>query len=195
MKLMLHRLLMLTLLALGLTLHPIVMADDQARTRVLMTTNLGEIVIELFHEEAPITVENFLSYVESGFYEGSIFHRVIPDFMVQGGGFGPNLQRLETMAPIQNEADNGLRNDRGTLAMARTNQVNSATSQFFINVANNDFLNHGVRDFGYAVFGEVIEGMDIVDHISRAPTRRSGGHANLPRSHIVIEAITTQTTD
>lgn len=195
MKQMLHRLLVMATLTLGLTFHPMTLADEQERTQVLMTTNLGDILIELFDEEAPITVENFLSYVESGFYEGSIFHRVIPDFMIQGGGFGPNLQRLETLPPIQNEADNGLRNDRGTLAMARTNQVNSATSQFFINVANNEFLNHGVRDFGYAVFGQVIEGMDIVDHISRAPTRRSGGHANLPRSHIVIESITTVATD
>lgn len=194
MKQILHQLLVLATLTLGLNVHPMAMADEKERTRALMTTNLGDILIELFDEEAPITVENFLNYVESGFYEGSIFHRVIPDFMVQGGGFGPNLQRLETLAPIQNEADNGLRNDRGTLAMARTNQVNSATSQFFINVANNDFLNHGVRDFGYAVFGEVVDGMDIVDTMSKAPTRRSGGHANLPRSHIVIESVTVVTT-
>lgn len=186
MKQRLLRLLMLATLTLGLA--TLAQAEDQERTRVIMTTNMGEIVIELFDDEAPITVANFLSYVESGFYDGSIFHRVIPDFMVQGGGFGPNLQRLETLAPIQNEADNGLRNDRGTLAMARTNQVNSATSQFFINVADNDFLNHGVRDFGYAVFGQVVEGMDIVDDMSKAPTRRSGDHANLPRSHIVIES-------
>ncbi|MHA7879618.1 MAG: peptidylprolyl isomerase [Saccharospirillum sp.] len=159
-------------------------------TRVVMSTSEGDILIELFDEQAPVTVANFLEYTETGFYAGTLFHRVIPDFMIQGGGFGRELQRLPTRAPIQNEADNGLRNERGTLAMARTSQINSATSQFFINVADNAFLDHGVRDFGYAVFGRVIEGMDVVDHIARAPTRRSGGHANLPRVPIVIESVT-----
>jgi len=138
--------------------------------KVLMKTSEGDIVLELNQGRAPITVENFLTYVNSKHYDGTIFHRVIKDFMIQGGGMDENMQMKTMRQPIKNEADNGLKNTRGSIAMARTSVVDSATSQFFINVKNNHFLDHGARDFGYAVFGEVIIGMDIVDKISTART-------------------------
>jgi peptidyl-prolyl cis-trans isomerase A (cyclophilin A) len=153
---------------------------------VLLTTSAGEIEIELEAEKAPISVENFLAYVDSGHYAGTQFHRVIPGFMIQGGGFDADLQQKPTRAPIKNEADNGLHNVRGTLAMARTQVRDSATSQFFINHKDNAFLDHGSRDFGYAVFGKVVRGMEVVDKIAQVPTGNRGGHQNVPREPVLI---------
>lgn len=159
---------------------------------VVMETNMGKVKIELFEKEAPISVKNFLEYTKSGFYNGTIFHRVIPGFMIQGGGFTPALEQKETKAAIKNEAANGLKNDRGTVAMARTMMVDSATAQFFINVANNEFLNHkpgGPRTFGYAVFGKVLEGMDVVDKIVATPTSFQKGNADVPNTPVVIKSM------
>ena len=155
---------------------------------MILKTNKGTIKLELNGAKAPITVENFLGYVDAGYYDGTIFHRVIPNFMIQGGGFSPDFKEKSTRAPIKNEADNGLENNRGTIAMARTGVVDSATAQFFINLKDNDFLNHGGRDFGYAVFGRVIEGMDVVDEIAKAPTERKGPHEAVPVEPVVIES-------
>jgi len=161
-----------------------------AAERVKMETSLGEIVLELDAEKAPVSVANFLAYVDDGFYDHTIFHRVIGNFMAQGGGFDTDLKRKETKAPIKNEADNGLKNERGTIAMARTSVIDSATSQFFINLVNNDFLNHRSKDpngYGYAVFGRVIAGMETVDKIAAQPTVRKGGpFANLPQPVVEI---------
>ncbi|MEM1125369.1 MAG: peptidylprolyl isomerase [Bacteroidota bacterium] len=154
---------------------------------VKLTTSLGDIVIELHEDEAPISCQNFKQYVEDGFYDGTIFHRVIPGFMVQGGGMTPAMDRKSTRDPIKNEAQNGLSNARGTLAMARTQVVDSATSQFFINLKDNDFLNHGTRDFGYAVFGRVAEGMDTVDAIAGVDTTTKNGHRDVPQEPVFIE--------
>jgi cyclophilin family peptidyl-prolyl cis-trans isomerase len=157
---------------------------------VRLTTSLGDIRIQLDPDKAPVSAENFLRYVSDGFYDGTVFHRVIPGFMVQGGGFTPDLQQKPTRTPIKNEAGNGLTNERGTVAMARTNVVDSATAQFFINVVDNDFLNHTSQDprgFGYAVFGRVIEGMDVVDEIVKAPTTTRGVNQNVPVEPIVIQ--------
>lgn len=156
---------------------------------VVMSTSMGDIKIELYPNEAPITVENFLTYARDGFYDGTIFHRVIPGFMIQGGGFTQDMNQKPTRAPIKNEADNGLGNETGTLAMARTMVVDSATSQFFINLSNNDFLNHGSRDFGYAVFGKVVEGMDVVNKIVQVQTGNKGPHQNVPVKPVVIESV------
>lgn len=160
---------------------------------VVMETNYGAIKLELYDKKAPITVKNFLQYVENGFYEGTVFHRVIKDFMIQGGGFTTELKKKKNLAPIRNEADNALKNERGTIAMARTNVVDSATSQFFINLKNNDFLNHTAKTpsgYGYAVFGRVVEGMDIVDKIGASPTRRRDGlFQNLPVETVVIKSV------
>ena len=169
-------------------------AGDTSETQggnpvVIISTSKGDIKVELFKNEAPVTVENFLSYANDGFYDGTIFHRVIPNFMVQGGGFTPDFAQKPTKAPIKNEANNGLKNDRGTLAMARTQVVDSATSQFFINVVNNDFLNNGARDFGYAVFGKVVDGMDVVDAIAAVPTSNKGMHGDVPTEDVVIESV------
>ncbi|VEB04152.1 peptidyl-prolyl cis-trans isomerase ppiA [Klebsiella pneumoniae] len=139
---------------------------------VLLTTSAGNIELELNSQKAPISVDNFLKYVNSGFYNNTTFHRVIPGFMVQGGGFNEQMQQKQPNPPIKNEADNGLRNTRGTIAMARTADQDSATSQFFINVADNAFLDHGQRDFGYAVFGKVVKGMDVADKISQVQTHK-----------------------
>jgi len=155
---------------------------------VVLNTSHGKIAIELHADEAPLTVENFLRYVDDGYYDGTIFHRVIPGFMIQCGGFDRGMARKDTRAPIENEADNGLLNQRGTLAMARTSDVNSATSQFFINLKDNDFLNHGSRDFGYAVFGKVVDGMDVIDKIAASPTTRRNGHSDVPVEPIVINS-------
>ncbi|HRL93592.1 MAG TPA: peptidylprolyl isomerase [Pseudomonas sp.] len=152
------------------------------KPHVLLNTSQGAIEIELEADKAPISVKNFLAYVDSGYYNGTIFHRVIPNFMVQGGGFTADMQQKATQPPIKNEADNGLRNVRGSLAMARTSAVDSATSQFFINSTNNDFLDNGQRDFGYAVFAHVVKGMDVVDRISAMPT----GARDVPREAILI---------
>lgn len=156
---------------------------------VIMKTSKGDIKIKLFKDKSPVTVENFLKYVDSGHYENTIFHRVIGNFMIQGGGFTSDMQQKPTMAPIKNEAQNGLANKRGTLAMARTSVINSATSQFFINVVDNDFLNFSSPDaqgFGYCVFGEVIEGMDVVDAIRSVQTGRKGPHADVPNDPVEI---------
>jgi peptidyl-prolyl cis-trans isomerase A (cyclophilin A) len=153
---------------------------------VVFETSLGDITIELDAEKAPVTVKNFLSYVDSGYYDGTIFHRVIPNFMVQGGGFTADMKQKQTQAPIQNEAKNGLKNVRGSLSMARTSDINSATSQFFINVNDNAFLDHGSRDYGYAVFAKVVDGMDVVDKIVSVPTTSKGGHQDVPKEPVVI---------
>lgn len=159
---------------------------------VLMATSKGEVKIELFQKEAPETVTNFLAYVSEGFYDGTIFHRVIPGFMIQGGGFTETMQQKPTKPAIKNEAANSLTNDTGTLAMARTNVVDSATSQFFINVNDNDFLNHkdtSMQGFGYCVFGRVIEGMDVVSAIERVATGRRGMHQDVPQEPIIIQSM------
>jgi len=153
---------------------------------VVFETTLGNITIKTFPDKAPISVENFLKYVDDGYFDETIFHRVIPGFMIQGGGFTEDMAQKSTNAQIKNEADNGLTNNRGTLSMARTSDVNSATSQFFINLKENDFLNHGSRDFGYAVFAEVSEGMDVVDKIAEAKTGNNAGHGDVPVEPIKI---------
>ncbi len=153
---------------------------------IILSTSLGDISVELFADKAPITVKNFLGYVEAGFYDGTIFHRVIPDFMVQCGGFTPDMAQKKTEAPIKNEADNGLSNEPYTLAMARTSDINSATSQFFINLADNVFLDNGKRDFGYAVFGKVVKGTEVVDKIGEVKTGSAGGHRDVPVTPVII---------
>ena len=155
---------------------------------VILSTSAGDIHIELYADKAPLSVKNFLAYVDAGHYDGTIFHRVIPDFMIQCGGFTADMQQKKTNAPIKNEADNGLSNEPYTLAMARTSDVNSATSQFFINLADNVFLDHGKRDFGYAVFGKVVKGTEVVDKIAGVKTGRSGGHADVPVTPITINS-------
>jgi peptidyl-prolyl cis-trans isomerase B (cyclophilin B) len=158
---------------------------------VLLSTSMGDIKVELYEKEAPETVKNFLSYVTDGFFDGTIFHRVIPGFMVQGGGFTPDMEQKGTKAQIKNEAANGLKNDNGTLAMARTNVVDSATSQFFINVKDNDFLNHqGQANFGYCVFGKVTEGLDIVQQIEGVATGRKGMNDDVPLEPVFINSAT-----
>jgi peptidyl-prolyl cis-trans isomerase A (cyclophilin A) len=153
---------------------------------ITIRTNHGDIVAELFDEKAPITCENFRRYAADGHYADTIFHRVIPNFMIQGGGMDESMAGKPTREPIKNEADNGELNARGTLAMARTGVVDSATSQFFINLRDNDFLNHGGRDFGYAVFGRVTSGMDVVDAIAAVPTGNRGGHQDVPLDPVTI---------
>ena len=155
---------------------------------VIFSTSHGDITIEMFPNEAPITVENFLQYVDDGYFDGTIFHRVIPGFMLQGGGFTEDMKQKETREEIKNEADNGLKNERGTLSMARTAVVDSATSQFFLNLVNNDFLDHGSRDFGYAVFAKVVDGMDVADEIAKVQTGNSGGHQNVPLEPVTINS-------
>ncbi|MDA9982660.1 peptidylprolyl isomerase [Gammaproteobacteria bacterium] len=157
---------------------------------IKMTTNFGVIEIELFTEQAPNTTANFTQYVNDGFFDGLIFHRVIPNFMIQGGGFEPGMKQKSPKAPIQNEADNGLKNERGTLSMARTNDPHSATSQFFISVKDNAFLDFKSKDasgWGYTVFAKVVSGMDVVDSIAQTPTGNSGGHGDVPLEDVVIE--------
>ncbi|WAW09452.1 peptidylprolyl isomerase [Oxalobacter vibrioformis] len=155
---------------------------------VILHTNHGDIKIELHAEKAPKTVENFLNYVRSGHYDGTIFHRIINDFMIQGGGFEPGMNQKPTNDPVENEADNGLQNTRYTLAMARTPDPHSATAQFFINVNDNHFLDYPGQDgWGYAVFGEVVEGQDIVDALKTVETGRSGMHADVPKADVIIE--------
>jgi len=164
------------------------MSDTQ--TKVKLTTTLGEIIIQLNTEKAPVSSANFLTYVNEGFYNGTIFHRIIPGFMAQGGGFDTSFNQKAVHAPIKNEANNGMANSRGTIAMARTNDPNSATAQFFINYKDNSFLNHTsptASGWGYAVFGEVIEGMDVVDAMAKQATGNRGGHQDVPKTDIVIE--------
>ncbi len=157
---------------------------------ITIKTSLGDIAVELFDEKAPISCENFRQYVADGHFDDTIFHRVIPNFMIQGGGMDAGLSSKPTRDPIKNEADNGELNERGTLAMPRTAVVDSATSQFFINLNNNAFLNHGDRDFGYAVFGRVSDGMDVVDAIAAVPTGSQAGHQDVPLEAVTIVEIT-----
>jgi peptidyl-prolyl cis-trans isomerase B (cyclophilin B) len=162
---------------------------------VTMSTSLGDIRIELNAEKAPITTQNFVDYVSDRFYDGLIFHRVIPGFMIQGGGFDPQMKQKKTKSPIKNEATNGLKNTTGTIAMARTNVVDSATAQFFINVKDNDFLNHtspSADGFGYAVFGQVVEGMDIVRAIEKVGTSNRGMHQDVPVEAVIIQSMTVE---
>ncbi len=166
---------------------------SETNPKVKMATSKGEIIIELDADKAPGSVENFLTYIRDGFYDGTIFHRVIDGFMIQGGGMKPNMFEKKTRAPIKNEADNGLKNERGTLAMARTQEVDSATSQFFINLDDNDFLNHQNKTpagFGYAVFGRVTEGMETVDAIRQVRTGTKGMHQDVPVEPVTIDQIT-----
>ena len=158
--------------------------------KVALNTNFGRIVLELDEVNAPKTSANFVSYVKSGHYNGTIFHRVIPNFMIQGGGFEANMNQKSTKAPIENEANNGLKNDVGTIAMARTQDPHSASAQFFINTKKNDFLNHSsktVQGWGYAVFGKVVEGMDVVTAIEKVRTGNKGYHDDVPVEPVVIE--------
>ena len=159
-------------------------------SQVKLTTNHGAITLKLDAGKAPKTVANFIAYVEAGHYNNTIFHRVINNFMIQGGGFEPGMKQKDTQAPVENEADNGLANDIGTIAMARTNDPHSATAQFFINVANNDFLNHTSptpSGWGYAVFGKVVKGNDVVDKIKAVKTGSKGMHQDVPKEEVVIE--------
>ena len=165
----------------------ILSVSAQERLKVLFKTNMGDIELELDQEKAPISVENFLSYVREGFYTDVIFHRVIPKFMIQGGGFTKEMKHKEVKDPIKNEAKNGLKNERGTICYARTNIVDSATSEFFINLVDNTFLDHGVRDYGYAVFGKVTKGMDVLDKIGKVKTKTlSNGMGDVPVKPIII---------
>lgn len=165
-------------------------ANAAKDTQVQFTTNKGTFTVRLFADKAPKTVANFLQYVNEGFYNGTIFHRVIPDFMIQGGGFTKEMNQKPVHAAVKNEAENGLKNKRGTLAMARTSDVDSATAQFFINTVDNPFLDHRSKssaEYGYCVFGEVVSGMDVVDAIRRVPTRNAGMHQNVPADPVIIE--------
>jgi cyclophilin family peptidyl-prolyl cis-trans isomerase len=185
---MLKTLLTSLLLAFSLTTH----AAERTNPVVVMETNKGTVVIELWQDRAPITVENFLRYVDNNLYNNLAFHRVIPGFMVQGGGYDSNFVEISGYAPIKNEASPTLRNDRGTLAMARTNVIDSATSQFFINLVDNDFLNQtgtSAQEFGYAAFGQVVEGMDIVDAIAEVATGNQRQHQNVPIEPVTIQSI------
>ena len=160
---------------------------------VLLTTSAGNIELELDKQKAPVSVQNFVDYVNSGFYNNTTFHRVIPGFMIQGGGFEPGMKQKATKEPIKNEANNGLKNTRGTLAMARTQAPHSATAQFFINMVDNDFLNfsgESLQGWGYCVFAEVVDGMDVVDKIKGVATGRSGMHQDVPKEDVIIESVT-----
>lgn len=164
-----------------------------ANPRVQMKTTFGTMTIELDQEKAPKTVENFLKYVNANHFNDTIFHRVIDNFMIQGGGFDSDMQQKPCMDPIENEADNGLKNERGTLAMARTMEPHSATAQFFINVSNNDFLNHSgknMQGWGYAVFGRVVDGESVLDKIRVVETGSKAGHQDVPKETVVIESVT-----
>lgn len=168
-------------------------AAQSSNLQVVIQTTMGDITVELYKDKAPKSVENFLAYVKDGFYAGTIFHRVIPNFMIQGGGMSVSMARKPTKPPIPNEAGNGLKNNRGTIAMARTSDVDSATAQFFINVKDNASLNHtgaSPEQFGYAVFGKVVSGMDVVDQIVSVPTETKGSYANAPVKPVVIKAVT-----
>lgn len=166
-------------------------SSAMSNTRVKLVTNMGDIVLELDGAKAPITTQNFLDYVKNGFYSNVIFHRVIPNFMIQGGGFEPGMNQKNTNAPITNEADNGLKNDKYTIAMARTQDPHSASAQFFINTNNNDFLNFtapSVQGWGYAVFGKVVEGTEVVDAIEKVATGTRGFHGDVPREDVIIQS-------
>ncbi len=156
--------------------------------RVIFSTTLGNFMIELYTDKAPITVKNFLAYVDAEFFDSTIFHRVIPGFMIQGGGFTESMQKKPTDPPIKNEAKNGLKNKRGTLSMARTGVVESATSQFFVNLKDNAFLDHGTRGYGYAVFARVIAGIEVIDKIAAVPTGNKGSYRNVPKTPVIIKS-------
>jgi peptidyl-prolyl cis-trans isomerase A (cyclophilin A) len=153
---------------------------------VRFETTHGAFTIELFPKEAPVSVENFLRYVDDGFFDGTLFHRIVPGFVIQGGGLTADFRNKETRAPIANEAKNGLKNKRGSLSMARTSDINSATSQFFVNLSDNDFLDNSARDYGYAVFGRVTEGMETVDKIAKVSTGRRKGYHDAPMEDVLI---------
>jgi cyclophilin family peptidyl-prolyl cis-trans isomerase len=155
---------------------------------VKFDTSHGPFTVELFPDQAPVTVENFLRYVDEGFFDGTIFHRIVPGFVIQGGGLTADFRNKRTREPIRNEATNGLKNTRGTLSMARTNDINSATSQFFVNLKDNDFLDHSPGSFGYAVFGRVSEGMDVIDKIARVPTGERQRYQDAPLEDVVISS-------
>jgi peptidyl-prolyl cis-trans isomerase A (cyclophilin A) len=155
---------------------------------VRIETSLGSFTLELDAVKAPVSVENFLSYVDAEFFDGLIFHRVIPGFMIQGGGFTPDMNQKKNKATIKNEATNGLKNRRGSIAMARTNDIHSATSQFFINLSDNEFLDNSPGNFGYAVFGQVVEGIDVIDRIAKERTGRRQGHDDVPVNDVVIQS-------
>ncbi|HEY5733449.1 MAG TPA: peptidylprolyl isomerase [Gammaproteobacteria bacterium] len=162
---------------------------------IRMKTSMGEITLELDHDKAPKTCANFEQYVKDGFYDGTIFHRVIDGFMIQGGGFEPGMKQKPTRDPVENEADNGLKNDRGTIAMARTQDPHSATAQFFINIFDNNSLNHtspSPQGWGYCVFGKIIDGIEVVDAIRDVETDRNGMHADVPVEDVVIESVTVE---
>ena len=152
-------------------------------------TTLGDFTIELFDKEAPQSVANFLRYIDDGFFDGTIFHRIVPGFVIQGGGFTEDMAQKRTQPPVKNEADNGLKNKRGTLSMARTNDVNSATSQFFVNLKDNDFLDHSRANFGYAVFARVTEGMDVIDKIAAVKTGRQRGFDDVPVEAVIMKSV------
>ncbi len=185
------RLFMLLVAILVIAVISTVHATDHTKQgeppMVVFETSHGDITLEFYPEDAPATVENFLRYVDDGFYDGTVFHRVIPGFVIQGGGFDADMNQKPTRDPIRNEADNGLKNERGTLSMARTQQIHSATSQFFINLNDNVFLDHGARDFGYAVFAKVVDGMDVVDAIAQVPTGSHQGHQDVPREPVLVQ--------
>jgi len=182
------------LLCLSLLLPAVASAEETApaNPRVVIKTSEGDITVQLYADKSPVTVANFLAYVDSGFYKDTIFHRVIPEFMIKGGGLGPDMNEKETRAPIVNESNNRLNNVRGTIAMARTNDPDSATAQFFINQRSNLSLDWAAGREGYTVFGEVIQGMDIVDFIATAPTGKVGGMGDVPQKAIVIKEIVRQ---
>src|SRR6202023_2826379 len=152
-------------------------------------TSHGGFTVELYDEDAPQTVANFLRYVDEGFFDGTIFHRIVPGFVIQGGGFTEDMTQKRTKPPVKNEADNGLKNSRGTLSMARTNDINSATSQFFVNLKDNDFLDHSRGNFGYAVFARVTEGMDVVDKIAAVETGRKRGFEDVPLEAVIMKTV------
>ena len=186
---------LLILLTLTMTGCNSMSDTESSNPRVKLETNKGTIVLELYPDKAPKTVANFLSYVRDGFYDGTIFHRVIPNFMIQGGGFTEAMQQKETKAPIENEANNGLKNETGTIAMARTNNPHSATAQFFINTKDNTFLDFSAptqQGWGYAVFGKVIDGMDVVREIEKVQTGNKMGHQDVPTDEIVIIKATVE---
>jgi len=181
--------------ATGLTQDNSTSKQGANMVTVTMETNKGVITLELDREKAPDSVENFVTYAKSGHYDGTIFHRVIPGFMIQGGGFDTSMQQKDTNPPIKNEAANGLKNNKGTVAMARTNVPDSATSQFFINVKDNDFLNHTSptpQGWGYAVFGQVTDGMDVIESIENVSTANKGGQQDVPVSDVIIVKVTVQ---
>jgi len=160
---------------------------------ILFETSLGDFTIELLEKEAPESVANFTRYIDDKFFDGTIFHRIVPGFVIQGGGFAEDMTQKKTKPPVKNEADNGLKNQRGTLSMARTNDINSATSQFFVNLKDNDFLDHSRANFGYAVFARVTEGMDVVDKIAAVETGRKRGFDDVPVEAVIMKSVRRMT--